>query len=77
MCLNQGFMAAMKHHDQKASWEGKGLFGLHFQFTILQWKKSVQKLRQDWSLEAGANAEAMEGCCLLDCFPWFAQLAFL
>jgi hypothetical protein len=28
-------------------------------------------------LEAGADAEAMEGCCLLDYFPWLAALAFL
>jgi hypothetical protein len=27
--------------------------------------------------EAGADAEAMEGCCLLACFPWLSQLAFL
>jgi hypothetical protein len=27
--------------------------------------------------EAGADAEAMEGCCLLACFHWLAQLAFL
>ena len=27
--------------------------------------------------EAGADAEAMEGCDLLACFPWLAQLAFL
>jgi len=27
--------------------------------------------------EAGADAEVMKGCCLLDCFPWLAQLAFL
>jgi hypothetical protein len=27
--------------------------------------------------EAGADAEVMEGCSLLACFPWFAQLAFL
>jgi hypothetical protein len=26
--------------------------------------------------EAGADAEAMEGCSLLACFPWLAQLAF-
>jgi len=29
------------------------------------------------SQEAGADAEIMEGCYLLACFPWFAQLAFL
>jgi hypothetical protein len=27
--------------------------------------------------EAGADAEAMERCYLLACFPWLAQLAFL
>jgi len=27
--------------------------------------------------EAGADAEAMEGCYLLACFPWLAQLASL
>jgi hypothetical protein len=27
--------------------------------------------------EAGADAEAIEGCYLLACFPWLAQLAFL
>jgi hypothetical protein len=27
--------------------------------------------------EAGADAEAMEGCYLLACFPLLAQLAFL
>jgi hypothetical protein len=29
------------------------------------------------SQKAGADAEAMEGCFLLACFPWLAQLAFL
>jgi hypothetical protein len=27
--------------------------------------------------EIGADAAAMEGYCLLACFPWLAQLAFL
>jgi hypothetical protein len=27
--------------------------------------------------EAGADAETMEGCYLLACFPWLAQFAFL
>jgi hypothetical protein len=29
------------------------------------------------SQEAGVDAEAMEGCSLLACFPWLAQPAFL
>jgi hypothetical protein len=27
--------------------------------------------------KAGADAEAMEGCSLLACFPWLPQTAFL
>jgi hypothetical protein len=27
--------------------------------------------------EAGADAEAIEGCYLLGCFPWIVHLAFL
>ena len=27
--------------------------------------------------EAGADAEAMEGCSLLNCFPWLAQPALI
>jgi hypothetical protein len=32
---------------------------------------------QDWNLEAGADAEAIEGCCILACSPWLAQPALL
>jgi hypothetical protein len=62
-------IATAKCHDQKASWGGKGL---HFQIIAHHWKKSGQELKQGWSLAAGADAEAMEGCCLLACFPGFA-----
>ena len=44
---------------------------------ITEGKKSAQELMQGRDLEAGADAEAMEGCFLLACFPWLAQLAFL
>jgi hypothetical protein len=39
----------------------------------------ISKGSQDWQAgqEAGADAEAMEERHLLDCFPWFAQFAFL
>jgi hypothetical protein len=37
-------IAVMKHHDLKASWGGKGLFGLYFQ--IHHWRKSGQELNQ-------------------------------
>ena len=32
---------------------------------------------QGRNLEAGAGAEAMEGCCLLACSSWLVQPAFL
>jgi hypothetical protein len=38
-------------------------------------RRSGQELKQ--VKEAGADAEAMEGCYLLACFSWLAQLAFL
>jgi hypothetical protein len=42
----------------------------------------ITKGCQDWNSsrsgqEAGADAEAMEGCSLLACFPWLAQPALL
>jgi hypothetical protein len=27
-------IAAMKHHDQKESWRGEGLFGLYFHIAV-------------------------------------------
>jgi hypothetical protein len=59
-----------KHHDPKGCWEGKGLFGLHFQIIIHRhWRKSVQELKQSWNLEAGPDAEAMEGAAYWLAFP--------
>ena len=40
----------------------------------------ITKGGQDWTQagqEAGADAETMEECFLLDCFPWLAQPALL
>jgi len=68
-------MAVMKHHDQRANWEGKGLLGLHFQIVVHHRRKSGQELTQDRNLEAGADAEAVEEGCLLACFPWLSQPA--
>lgn len=40
-------------------------------------RESGLELTQGRNLEAGADVEAMEGCCLLACLPWLAQPAFL
>jgi hypothetical protein len=55
---------------KKASWGGKGLFGLYF---IIKGRNT----KQAWNLKAGADAKATEGCCSLACFTRFAQLPFL
>ena len=51
----------MKYHDLKASWKGKGLFGLHFHVIVHHVRKSGQELRQERILETGADAEAWRG----------------
>ena len=68
-CLSEDLYSYTKHHIQEASWGGKGLYGLYFYIAVHHERKSGQELTQGKNLEAGADAEAMEGCCLLDCFP--------
>jgi hypothetical protein len=63
--------------DWEAIWGGKGLFSLHFHIAVYHQRKSGQEVTLGRNLEAGADAEAVEECCLLACFPCLAQLAFL
>lgn len=58
-------IAAMKHDDQKASWEGKGLLSLQFHITVHHQSKLGQELKQFKILKARADTEAMDKCCLL------------
>jgi hypothetical protein len=44
-------LAATKHHDQKVSSEGKGLFCLHFYIAVHQQTKSRQDLQQGSNLQ--------------------------
>jgi hypothetical protein len=67
-CLCQGWYFCTNIMTEKASWGGKGLFGLHFHI-ILHYQRTRQELTQGRNLEAGAGAEAMEECCLLACSP--------
>ena len=57
----------MKENEEEANREEKGLFVLHFRVIVHHWRKSGQELKQGWNLEAGADAETMEECCLLAC----------
>jgi hypothetical protein len=61
-------IAVTKYYDQKASWGRKSLFGLHFYIA----RNSGQELKQGRNLEAGPDAEAMEGAAY-----WFAPHGLL
>ena len=45
----------------KATQGGKGFLGLHFHTIVHHWRKSGQELKQNKNLQAGADAEVMEG----------------
>jgi hypothetical protein len=49
------------------------------QLTLPHCYSSTKKIRTGTQAgqEAGADAEAIEGCSLLPCFLWLTQLAFL
>ena len=59
------FLFLHEHHEQEASWGGKDLFSLHFPHCSLS-PKDVRTGIQAGQ-EAGADAEATEGCYLLAC----------
>ena len=61
----------------KASWGGKGLLTYSSTSIVHHGRKSRQELKQGRNLEAGVDAEAMEGCCLVACSSWLSQSAFL
>jgi hypothetical protein len=41
-----GFLFLQKHHDQEASWRGKGLFSLNFYTVVHHQRKSGLELKQ-------------------------------
>jgi hypothetical protein len=55
----------------------KGIIQLTLSDHRPLWEEVRRKFSQGWSLEVKAEAKALEGCCLLDCFSWLVQLAFL
>ena len=69
------FLFLPKHHDLRSKLGRKGFI----QLTLPHCCSSPKEVRTGTQAgqEAGADAEAMEGCYLLPCFPWLAQLAFL
>ena len=59
------------------SWVGKVLFYVHFSVIVHHSRKSEQELKQGRFTDTGSYEEAMEESCLLACFPWLTQPAFL
>jgi hypothetical protein len=68
-CLSQGFYFCTNILTKKQVGEETVYSAYTFHIAVDHQRMSGQ--------EAGADAEAMEGCYLLACFPWLAQLAFL
>jgi hypothetical protein len=66
----------VKHHDQEASWGGKGLFSLHFHIAVHHQRKSGQECRQVRKQELMQRSWGDVIYCLA-CFPWLVQLALL
>jgi hypothetical protein len=71
-CLSQGFHSCTNIMTKKQVGEKR----IYSAYTLLFITKEVRTGTQAGQ-EAGADAEATEGCFLLACFPWLAQPAFL
>ena len=71
VCLG-AYITTTKHHDLVKQVEKERAY---LAYTSLEEARAGTQAGQE--LEAGADAEAMEGCCLLACFPWLAQPAFI
>jgi hypothetical protein len=73
-CLSQGFYSCTSNMTKEQLWR-KGFIQLTFPHCC----SSLKEVRTETQAaqRAGADAEAMEGCSLLACFHWLAQLALL
>lgn len=76
-------LTTMKYQDQSnLGWKGFVLLTLPYCCSSL---KEVSTGTQTWQkqchfgeeLQTGASIVVIEGCCLLACFPWLSQSAFL
>ena len=73
-CLSQGFYSCTNIMTKKQVGEER----VYSAYTsILLFITKEVRTGTQAGQEAGADAEAMEGCSLLACFPWLAQPALL
>jgi hypothetical protein len=74
MCLSQGFYSCTNIMTKKQIGEER----VYSAYTsILLFITKEVRTETQAGQEAGADAEAMEGCSLLACFPWLAQPTLL
>jgi hypothetical protein len=73
LCLSQGFYSCTNISKKHLGRKG------FIQLTLPHCCSLPKEVRTgtQTSQEAGADAETMEGCSLLGCFPWLAQTALL
>ena len=74
LCLSQGFYSCINIMTKKQVGEER-VYSASTS-TLVFITKEVRTGTQAGQ-KAGADAEAMEGCSLLACFPWLAQPALL
>jgi hypothetical protein len=73
-CLSQGFYSCTNIMTKKQVGEGR-IYSAYTSILLLTTKEVSTGTQA--GQEAGADAEAMEGCSLLAYFPWLAQPALL
>jgi hypothetical protein len=74
VCLSQGFYSCTNIMTKKQVGE-EGVYSAYISILLLITKGCRTGIQA--GQKAGADAEAMEGCSLLACLPWLAQLALL
>jgi hypothetical protein len=72
-----GFLLLCANTITKKQVGRKGFIQLTVPYCCLLLKKVGKELKRGRILDAGVDAEAMEGCCFLACFPWLVHPAFL
>jgi hypothetical protein len=73
-CLSQGFYSCTNIMTKKQVGEER-VYSAYISILLLITKGC--RTGTQAGQKAGADAEAMEGCSLLACFPWLAQPALL
>jgi hypothetical protein len=73
-CLSQGFYSCTNIMSKKQVGEER-VYSAYTSILLFITKEVRTGTQEDQ--EAGADAEAMEGCSLLACFPWLASPGLL